>query len=134
MRAIDSQSNEFQSQVFCKRCQEIADKDSETEKLSKGVRFIHRFMNLLRRHGKTTWGVYYYKLRGRTGVTPRFDEVIQLLIDEGVIHVVNEIILLNSSVEKFMFDGKRREGRPAMRDFSSFWNPIVEKIDEIMAD
>jgi len=134
-QSIDAQSKEFRSSIFRQRCQTIPDEEivAELEGLTKGGRFLHRLMSLLKRHGKSTWGVYYFKLRGRTGIIEaRFDRVLQVLIDRRIVEVSHDAVTLTPEVTNLMFDGKRRPGRPRIDDHAEYWGPVVNEIDAIL--
>lgn len=133
-QAIDMLPSEFRSRIFRTRCHSIADEEltHELEGLSKGNKFLHKLMNLLKRHGKSTWGVYYFKLRGRSGIDSQFDQVLQVLIDRKIIVKSQHAVTLRPEMTEYMFDGKRRPGRPHLDDYEEIWKPVIDAIDAIL--
>jgi hypothetical protein len=128
LKAIDDKSASVRKQ----NCEEIptSDEDSQLESLSKGTRFIHKLMSLVRKDRRDTYGVYIYKLRGRTGVDVNFNKVLDCLRNQGFISNTNEeMITLTDKAEKIMFDGKRRPGCLRYEDVEKEWKGIVQEID-----
>jgi hypothetical protein len=129
-----SQALQGEVGVRTENCEYIPDEDSgiELAGLSKGSRFLHKLMSLLRKHGKSTWGVFIHKLRGKSGIERNFDEVLDFLSARKIITVEQETVILNPEIETYMFDGKRRDGMRTIDDYPEFWTPIVNGINHIL--
>lgn len=127
--------NEKSASVRQQNCREIpsGEEESQLESLSKGSRFVHKLMSLVRKDRRDTYGVYIYKLRGRTGVDVDFNRVLDCLKKHNFISMINsEMIVLTDEAERYMFDGKRRPGRPRYEDVEKVWKDVVREIDVML--
>jgi hypothetical protein len=90
---------------------EIADEDTAPDE--RAERFLGMLTNLLRRHGRDTWGVYDKRLEGRQSLKREtLARVLSELESMGVVTIDASMIVLNEPWVDARFDGK---GRPGLR-------------------
>lgn len=133
--AIDNQPKRVRDRIRRLRCQVMADQSDEPpelKNLSKGIRFAHKLMALLRKHGQSTWGVFDKKLRGRSGTGSKFDDAVEILARHDFILKKGHMILLKPEAKGLMFDGKRRPGRHKYEDVAEYWDTAVKELDVLL--
>ncbi|HWV84962.1 MAG TPA: hypothetical protein VNZ62_05905 [Capillimicrobium sp.] len=111
---------------------EIAAGDAPPDE--RAERFLNMLMNLVRRHGRKEWGVFDKKLEGRQGIKgDDLSGVLSELVSMGVLTILSPMIFLNEPWASARFDGKGRPGLPTLEDHRSTWQPVLDRISEVLS-
>ena len=108
------------------------DERTELEPDERAMRFLNKFVSLLRNHGRSTMGVLDKNLEGRQGLKgEQFRAALRVLEAHGVIHDARSaMITLRPQWESHLFDGKGRAGMAQYEDQREAWDPVLADISQ----
>jgi hypothetical protein len=100
----------------------------------RAVRFLNRFMTLVRRHGHSGRpAVYDKKLEGLQSIRHgEFSSVIAAMERLGVVRRVGDLIFLEPDWERHRFSGTTQPGLITLDDKLDEWRPALDAIAEVL--
>ncbi|OCG74412.1 hypothetical protein A7J15_06175 [Microbacterium sediminis] len=102
---------------------------------SRSIRFLSKLQNLARTHGHDDGrATFFMKLQGRQPVkAEKLHEVLAFLQAQGVVRLQGDLVFLTRDADRHRFSGKGRPGQRTIQDEWTYWQPIVERLETILA-
>lgn len=108
----------------------------ETEDVvySPGRQFVNRLVALCRKHRHQEYGVFRFKLLGRSLATSSsFSTILGVLAKHKVIaNAGDDIIKLTHEAENQRFSAKSMPGQRPFEEVAGFWTPIIADLDDVI--
>jgi hypothetical protein len=125
LEVLSQQAALASSTVILKGCTALPELDVVA--YSPGRQFVNRLVSLCRKHGHNEYGVFRFKLRGRSVATAdSFSDMLAVLARHNVIaNTSDAVIKLTSEAEKYRFSGKSIPGQRLFEEVEDFWEPVV---------